>query len=275
MELNLIELVKGSELFSDCKSLFNSRSGSLVTDDYGILFKSLKGDVAYGWDQISKLNVLAQPGKKPRYVITIVTKDRSTHAYESKSTTPNEIDLVLKIQNFEDRRSELEIQANLSSYKTNGLYLGGLRGHSTRISGELTVNLLGIFIADELLIGWENISSIDFTNEKADPHLASDLFAFGIAGAVLKMGQMQTSIALTTKNGEVAYITSPEQSTQSVRAGFSRVMADGQIVLSGLNEIKTTSTDDIVSQLEKLSSLRDSGVLSEEEFQIAKQKLLA
>lgn len=121
------------------------------------------------------------------------------------------------------------------------------------------------------------ISAIEVTSEQTAKSKVGAAVLFGVLGAVTARGSMdRATLIVHLKSGEKGYFTMDKQSVASLLGIVEPWMREKGIT-SGSPEmslVQTAAPNLIADELSKLAQLRDSGVLSEDEFSDLKSKLI-
>jgi hypothetical protein len=122
------------------------------------------------------------------------------------------------------------------------------------------------------------IATIEVTSEQAAKSKLGAAVVFGVLGAVTAKGSMdRASMLVTLRNGETGYFTIQKQSTASLLGVLTPWLREHGIAL-GSPDVESAqpalAPKLIADELVKLAHLRDSGVLSEEEFAALKGQLI-
>jgi Short C-terminal domain len=114
----------------------------------------------------------------------------------------------------------------------------------------------------EVAIDWETLRA-EYEQEKAARQ--QDLAVGGPAGATVTFGEPQ----MIDANADPQVMEQVEQ-----MLGQMGIRLDGQRSSGFASDASAGGEDDTISQLERLSALRDSGALSDEEFSEQKRRIL-
>jgi hypothetical protein len=122
------------------------------------------------------------------------------------------------------------------------------------------------------------IASIEVTSEQAARSRGGTFLAFGALAAFLsKATEDRATMIVTLKSGDAGFFTVQKHSTASLLALLTPWMRERGIPL-GTPEVEparpTVTASLIADELAKLAQLRDSGVLSEDEFVTLKTQLI-
>ncbi|MHB1651374.1 MAG: SHOCT domain-containing protein [Desulfitobacteriaceae bacterium] len=172
-------------------------------------------------------------------------------------------------------------------------YLGGHPNISNGSSGNLVVNKLGVFFEKSLpfrsfVILTENIVRAEF---KTDTQISKDvtltrLFALGIFafGAKKKTKEEHNYLVITYKENGIENSIIFEANKSGVLSSKAGTLASA--IMKARQEYMQEHTIanhdqpaqpivDKISQLERLAELKAKGILSDEEFQAQKEKILS
>ena len=121
------------------------------------------------------------------------------------------------------------------------------------------------------------ITAMEVTSEQAAKSKLGAALFFGVLGAVTAKGsEDRATLIVYLKSSEKGYFTLNGQSVASVLGILEPWMRHKGITLGAPGEgpAPTAAPKLIADELAKLAQLRDSGVLSEEEFSALKGKLI-
>ncbi len=118
------------------------------------------------------------------------------------------------------------------------------------------------------------IASVEVTSEQVARSKVGGAVLLGVLGAVAsKAAADRATLLVTLKSGETGYLTVDGQSTASLLGTLSPWLREHGIEVGSSTEAKAAGVS-VADELAKLAQLRDSGVLSEEEFLALKSKLI-
>jgi hypothetical protein len=124
------------------------------------------------------------------------------------------------------------------------------------------------------------IASVEVTSEQVARSKVGAAVLFGVLGAVASKGASDRATMLVTlKSGETGYLTVDGQSTASLLGTLSPWLREHGIAPGPPKESAPSEGDTglklIADELAKLAELRNTAVISEDEFQALKSKLIA
>lgn len=123
------------------------------------------------------------------------------------------------------------------------------------------------------------ISAIEVTSEQVAKSKLGAAALFGVLGAVTAKGsEERATVIVYLKSGEKGYFTISKQSVPSLLGTLEPWMRERGITLGSPEEappIQAVAAPKLIAdELAKLAQLRDTGVLSEEEFSALKAQLI-
>lgn len=122
------------------------------------------------------------------------------------------------------------------------------------------------------------IAAVEVTSEQVAKSKVGAALVFGVLGGVTAKGSMdRATLIVYVKSGEKGYFTIPQQSVASLLGTLEPWMRDRGINLGSPEApaVQATTTPKLIAdELLKLAQLRDSGVLSEDEFLNLKARLI-
>ena len=120
------------------------------------------------------------------------------------------------------------------------------------------------------------IESVEITSEQVAKSKVGSVLAFGVLGGLAAKGSMDRGTLLVhLKNGQTGYFTIGDYSEAKLLGKLTPWLHGNNIpVRPPLQESASPQTISIADELTKLAGLRDSGILTNEEFDAAKQRLL-
>ena len=121
------------------------------------------------------------------------------------------------------------------------------------------------------------IAAIEITSEQVAKSKLGAALVFGVLGGVTAKGsQDRATVIVYLKSGEKGYFTISGQSVASLLGTLEPWMRERGITLGSPEEgpVPAAAPKLIADELAKLAQLRDTGVLSEEEFSDLKSKLI-
>jgi hypothetical protein len=123
----------------------------------------------------------------------------------------------------------------------------------------------------------DEVASVDVADGTVSKSKVGATLAFGVLGATGSRGtKTEVSVVAHLKSGATAYFLIPDskEGRLAVRAKAGPILQRRRIPFADQLPASETAPVGIADQLRKLKELRDEGVLSPEEFEKAKAKLL-
>jgi Short C-terminal domain len=119
----------------------------------------------------------------------------------------------------------------------------------------------------------DEIASVEVADGSVSKSKVAATLAFGVLGAT---GKTEVSVVAHLKSGATGYFLIPDskEGRLSVRAKAGPILHRQGIPFTDQLPVPETAPVDIADQLRKLKELLDEGVLSAQEFEKAKAKLL-
>jgi ribosomal protein S27AE len=171
-------------------------------------------------------------------------------------------------------------------------YLGGFKGVPDFMEGLLSFGADGIAFKDSrdgrgLHVAAAEIGSLLVTSEQVAKSRVGPVLAFGVLGLAAKGSRNQATVVIRTKGdeGEAGYFTIQRTSAVEVKAKLDPWLRARRVPwyedqqhdeLAGRLAFGATSPPlSIADELDKLGGLRQSGVLSDEEFDTLKARLIS
>jgi Short C-terminal domain len=123
------------------------------------------------------------------------------------------------------------------------------------------------------VIRYEDIMNVEVadTDQMAKSKVVP-VVLFGVLGLAAKGSEDRTSIAVHTKDNEMAYFQIVGESAPLVRAKIDPLLKNAGVIRGAT--VPETGASSIPDEISKLVAMRDQGVLSAEQFEAAKSKLL-
>lgn len=120
------------------------------------------------------------------------------------------------------------------------------------------------------------IATIEVTSEQAAKSRVGPALAFGVLGLAAKATMDRTTIIVYLKSGEAGYLVINKESAASVLGLITPWAREKGIALGApqVQPIESAAPNLISDELIKLAQLKESGVLSEQEFLTLKTKLI-
>jgi Short C-terminal domain len=126
------------------------------------------------------------------------------------------------------------------------------------------------------------ISSVDVIGGQVAKNKVGAVVAFGVLGGLAAKGSKnEATVIVHTTDGETAYFTVDKKSPVEIRAKLGPIFKEFGVKLvdnagapSPVGNTSTASTSDLAQRLRELAALRDDGLLTEEEFNIQKSRIL-
>jgi Short C-terminal domain len=175
------------------------------------------------------------------------------------------------------QRRERELSGRVVTLGYKALFMGGLPGYPGGASGSLWLSKTAIGLGERVLIPLEDVASIEIADGTVSKSKVGATLAFGVLGATGSRGtKTEVSVVAHLKSGATGYFLIPDskEGRLSVRAKAGPILHQLGIPFTDQLPVPETAPIDIADQLRKLKELRDEGVLSTEEFEKAKAKLL-
>lgn len=161
-------------------------------------------------------------------------------------------------------------------------YLGGSSKFSEGWAGFLffTTEAIGLGKKrqagpQETVIPMEMVASIEITGRQVAKSKVGPVLVFGLAGLAARGSTNETTVVVRTNDAETVYYSIPDQSPETVRAVLTPLLK--HVGVSFYDEVAapaSATAPDLSDQLRKLAALRDDGLLTDEEFEVQKSRLL-
>ena len=124
-----------------------------------------------------------------------------------------------------------------------------------------------------------SVQSVEVSGGEVAVSKLGVVLALGVIGGFASKGaKFESAVIVRTEHGETAYYTVDDESPVSVRAQLAPILKRGGVPLIGEETspaaTQTSAPLSVADELAKLASLRNDGVLTEEEFAAQKAKLL-
>lgn len=160
---------------------------------------------------------------------------------------------------------------------TNAGYLGGLPGSKAT---QQTKNLyvtdevigVGVFGPKQGIVKWADVRGVSFDTGTAKKSRAGKALAFGVFALAAKNTQDDAHLTLALKDGNAALYRVVGKSGAQLRAKIQPIMV--AVGVPCLDDGVADAGSSVADELTKLGALRDSGLLSDDEFAAQKAKLL-
>jgi hypothetical protein len=158
-------------------------------------------------------------------------------------------------------------------------YLGGLPGTKpSSIVGTLYVNGdcvgVGAFGPKTGVVKWSDAQGVSFDSGTASKSRVGKALLIGVFALAAKKTQDDAHMTVFLKDGNAAIYHVKGTSGAALRAKVNPIM-----VAAGVHCVDDVATavaaPSLADELTKLGALRDSGILTDEEFEVHKAKLLA
>jgi hypothetical protein len=174
---------------------------------------------------------------------------------------------------------------------TRAAYLGGLPDSQKKKTGNLYFTDQGVgvgaFAPKVPLLRWDQIASISVDAEQIAKRKTGAIVMFGVLGGLGgKSAQDRAQLAVTRTDGAIAYFEIAKISEFQLKAKIAPIVSANGINFEG-DEITPSQTPaspssndpmagqlSVADELERLAALVDRGLLTREEFEAQKQKLL-
>ena len=156
-------------------------------------------------------------------------------------------------------------------------YLGGLPGDKGGFGGNLMINDEGIgvgaFKPKAGVVKWEEMAGMSFDSGTAAKSRAGKAMLVGVFALAAKNTQNEATITVSLKDGNTTLYQVTGKSGAAVRGKIQPFLVEkGVPCLDDAEPV--VSAPSTADELTKLAALRDSGILTEEEFAAQKAKLL-
>jgi hypothetical protein len=180
------------------------------------------------------------------------------------------------------RIQERELRGGVVTLGHKAHYMGGLPDEPGVASGSLWLSETAIGLGDinlaSISIPLDEVASVDIADGTVSKSKVGATLAFGVLGATGSRGtKTEVSVVAHLKSGATAYFVIPDakEGRLAVRAKAGPILQRHRIPFADQLSASESAPIDIADQLRKLKELRDEGVLSPEEFERAKGKLLS
>lgn len=159
-------------------------------------------------------------------------------------------------------------------------YAGGLSGTkperraSTLVATDEKIGT-GFLSPKTGVVEWVNAVSVEIVGGQAAKSKVGAELAFGALGALgAKGSQDRTTVVVRTKDGQRAYYEVFRVSPAHVAGKLSPILSAAGVPLHDEAAPAAAQGASTADELRKLAQLRDEGILSPEEFEAQKAKLL-
>lgn len=171
-----------------------------------------------------------------------------------------------------------KVKATVVSRRTN--YLGGMPGvrGSERVALPLVVTEDAIgWNVKKHMTRWDEIENVTFDAETAKRLRPGAVAFFGPVALLAKKEVRAAHLALLCKDGSVVAYRVLDRSPEDVRAALAPYLEAHGITEPDVQPapVVTDGHGSVADELRKLAELRDAGILSNEEFDGQKARLLA
>ncbi len=160
-------------------------------------------------------------------------------------------------------------------------YVGGHSALGRNRQGNLWVTAeaigIGVMQPKVAVISMSDIASVEVSGGQVGKSKAGAVIGLGILGGLAAKGsKKEAAVVVRTKGGETAYYQVDKQDPIRLRAKITPVLHAAGVPFFGEEAIRSAAQPvDVADELRKLAGLRDEGILTEDEFQAQKAKLLA
>jgi len=139
---------------------------------------------------------------------------------------------------------------------------------------------IGDLLPRSALIPLASVQSIEVSGGQVAKSKVGSVVAFGVLGLAAKGAKNESAVVVRIADGETAYYQVDYESPVKVRALVTPILKAAGVPLKGEGAAATPSSPSpapisVADELAKLASLRNNGILSDEEFEAQKAKLLA
>jgi len=195
------------------------------------------------------------------------------------------------------RVSSAKIAEEEPAVRGSGAYLGGHPTEVARrtpdgdvalIAGSIEMNRTAIFIVPNnrrggpprrAVVPWSNVASVSMESYTEAKSRLGPVLMFGVLGLAARGSANSTVIAVRLRDGGTVYYQA-DLNFMECRANVTPILrALGVTVVDEMAPQATPAPGSyaisVADELTKLAQLRDSGVLTEEEFAAQKARLLA
>jgi Short C-terminal domain len=157
-------------------------------------------------------------------------------------------------------------------------HMGNRKGHIIADEEKMWLALVG---EKKLVIQWADCTGVTVDGGEVAKRKVGAVLAFGVLGGLAGKGGVDRAfLSIHRKDGAVAYFQIDKQSPQGVRAKLTPLLLQVGVpflddpAASHMTAPAPATQISVADELAKLAALRDSGVLSDEEFAAQKAKLL-
>lgn len=170
---------------------------------------------------------------------------------------------------------------------SNASYAGGhsalgpaQRGRLILMPDAVGLGSPGGLRATSAVIPLASVRSIEVSGGQVAQSKVEKVLAFGVLGGLLAGdSRYESAIVVRTKDDETAYYTVDDESSTNVRAKMTPILRAAGVPLLGDEAAATPAAPSapisVADELAKLASLRNDGLLTDEEFEAQKARLLA
>jgi Short C-terminal domain len=120
----------------------------------------------------------------------------------------------------------------------------------------------------------DTVQSIEITGREVRISKVGPVLVFGLMGLAARGSKMQTTLVVRTKDGETLYFSLDRQAPEQVKALLTPHLKLVGVPFYGDSPPPSAGGPDLADQIRKLAALRDDGLLTQEEFEAQKAKLL-
>jgi hypothetical protein len=165
-------------------------------------------------------------------------------------------------------------------------YLGGhsTLGHKRRGNLVMTDKEMGMGMSRSprhAVLQWSDISSVDVSGDQVGKSKIGATLVFGVFGGLAAKGtKSQTAITVYTKDNQVAYYRIDKANALEIRAKITPLLRAVGVpfhdeLVEHNSSSSVTQSVDVADQLTKLVKLKEQGIVTQEEFDNQKTKLLS
>lgn len=276
----------GSQIFSECQLPRGGKYGTLTCTTTGIEFDNGKKYAVYPWSEISYLSVSAVDRKSG--TATVLVKGPTTLAYfYGHHVTTTEFETLERIATALAKPSEVALQVELLVPPELADVVDGT-GWAPPVGSKVSITIdeekltLRDFESVEYVLPLTALKNIQIQGYTSTKNFGLGGFGFDLETAAKSIAFARIVNRLTTRvktwvlvsiesNLGRATLLFLNTSEMPVRHLF-RPAQDRALELS--SKPQDVHGDDLVSRLERITTLHEKGVLSDEEFKTMKEKLL-
>lgn len=173
------------------------------------------------------------------------------------------------------KTEEKEVKLRPISF-THAKYLGGIPG-TKESSGALFVNSetigVGILKPKNGVVKWSEVAGISFDSETIRKSRVGKAMLVGVFALAAKKTQDDAVVVVSLKDGNTALYEIKGARGVSVRAKMQPFFTTAGVHCLDDGVAPTTNLS-VADEISKLAALRDSGIISEDEFTAHKASLL-